>query len=295
MSGNRVALGAKVPNSGPFPGRHGIGAMAASLETAGFESLWVADHVVLPAVIGSHYPFAEDGRATWASDTPYFDVVVAMTAIAAATTTARVGTAVLVLPQREPVVLAKQLASLDVLSNGRLALGIGAGWLAEEFAALDVPFDSRGSRFVEWIELLRSCWTGRPEAHDGQHYTLPADVLCVPTPVHDVPLYIGGHSPVALRRAGSLADGWLAQQSALEIEPSTLADARRAMAAAAEKAGRDPGALRVVLRLVDSTGNCAAVRRSLDDLADAGVDEIIVDADWDRPDGAAEAFATLTG
>jgi probable F420-dependent oxidoreductase len=288
-----IALGAKVPNSGPLPERLGIGPMAAALESAGFESLWVSDHVVMPVDIRSRYPFAADGRATWPTDTPYYDAVVAKTLIAAATTTARIGPAVLVLPQREPVVLAKQLASLDVLSNGRIALGVGAGWLAEEFAALDVPFDSRGSRFVEWISLLRACWTGSPEPHRGRHYDLPAGVLTRPAPAHRIPLYVGGHSPVALRRAATLADGWLAQQSVLAIDPAELAAGRRAMTEAAGRAGIDPAGLRVVLRLVDSTGRCAEVARALPDLAEAGVDEIIVDADWERPDGAAEAYATL--
>lgn len=290
-----VALGAKVPNSGPLPGRLGIGLMAAALESAGFESLWVSDHVVMPAEVRSPYPFAADGKPNWPSDTPYYDAVVAMTLIAAATNTARIGPAVLVLPQREPVVLAKQLASLDVLSRGRIELGIGAGWLAEEFAALDVPFDTRGSRFVEWISLLRACWTGSPEAHAGDHYDLPAGVLTRPTPAHRIPLYVGGHSPVALRRAATLADGWLAQQSALAMDPLDLARGRQAMAVAAEKAGTDPARLRLVLRLVDSTGRCADVGRALPALAEAGVDEIIIDADWERPDAAAEAYAALTG
>jgi probable F420-dependent oxidoreductase len=288
-----IALGAKVPNSGPLPQRPGIPAMAAALEKAGFESLWVSDHVVMPAEIHSVYPFAADGRATWPTDTPYYDAIVAMTLIAAATTTARIGPAVLVLPQREPVVLAKQLASLDALSQGRVELGIGAGWLAEEFAALDVPFESRGSRFVEWIALLRACWTGSPEAHLGRHYDLPAGVLTRPAPAHRIPLYVGGHSPVALRRAATLADGWLAQQSVPAIDPAELAAGRRAMAEAAERAGVDPAGLRVVLRLVESAGRCAEVARALPDLAAAGVDEIIVDADWERPDGAAEAYAAL--
>src|SRR5215475_10782521 len=134
-----MRIGAKVPNSGPLPTERGIGAMAAELEQAGFDSLWVSDHVVMPAVIASRYPFAADGKATWPADTPYIDAMIALTAIAAATQQARIGTAVLVLPLRQPVVLAKQAASIDVLSGGRLDLGIGAGWLAEEFAALGVP------------------------------------------------------------------------------------------------------------------------------------------------------------
>ena len=135
-----MRIGAKVPNSGPLPERLGIGAMAAELEAAGFESLWVSDHIVLPEAIDSRYPFAEDGRATWATDTPYFDALIALALIAQATERATIGTAVLVLPLRQPVVFAKQAASIDVASGGRLCLGVGAGWLEEEFDALNVPF-----------------------------------------------------------------------------------------------------------------------------------------------------------
>lgn len=288
-------LGAKVPNSGDLPQRLGIGAMARRLEQAGFGSLWVSDHVVMPQEIASRYPFAADGRATWPSDTPYFDAVVALTMIAAATTRARFGAAVLVLPQREPVVLAKQLASLDALSGGRLEMGVGAGWLAEEFEALGVPFHSRGSRMVEWIELMRACWTGAPPPHRGQHYVLPAGVLCMPAPAHPIPLLIGGHSAVALRRAATIGDGWLAHQSALALDPQELAEGNSEMIDAARAAGRDPGQLRVVLRIIDSAGRADAVARALPALARAGVDEIVVDVDWDAQDGPAEAFGVLAG
>lgn len=288
-----ITFGAKVPNSGPLPARLGIGAMAATLESCGFSSLWVSDHVVMPTTVDSPYPFAADGRPNWPMDTPYYDAVVAMTLIAAATTRARIGPAVLVLPQREPIVLAKQLASLDVLSAGRVELGVGAGWLAEEFAALDVPFDSRGSRFVEWIGLLRSAWTGDPEAHAGEHYQLPAGVLTRPAPAHRIPIYVGGHSPVALRRAGTIADGWLAQQSALDFDPTALVAGRTAMRTAAERAGLDADALRLVLRIVDSTGRAAEVAAALPALREAGVDEIIVDVDWERDGDAAATFAVL--
>lgn len=290
-----IVLGAKVPNSGPLPELLGIGAMAASLELAGFDSLWVSDHVVMPTEVRSYYPFAPDGRPTWAMDTPYYDAIIAMTLIAAATTSARIGPAVLVLPQREPVVLAKQLASIDALSGGRVELGIGAGWLAEEFAALDVPFESRGSRFVEWIDLLGSCWTGDPAVHNGRHYTLPAGVLTRPVPAHRIPLLIGGHSPVALRRAGTIADGWLAHQSVRGLDLDALGAGRSAMRAAAAQAGIDPEPLRVVLRIIESAGRSARVAAALPALRAIGVDEVIVDINWDRDQGPDEAFAALSG
>ena len=239
-----VRIGAKVPNSGPLPGTIGISEMARVLEQAGFQSLWVADHVVLPAEIGSRYPFAADGRATWSTTTPYFDAVVAMALIAGATERATIGTAVLVLPLRNPVVFAKQAASLDVLSGGRLALGLGAGWLREEFEALGVPFDARGRRLVDGIRILGECWTG----------TYQEDIVFSPTPVGPLPLYVGGHSEIALRRAGALGDGWLGQQSLDAVDTHELEAAHAAITLAAADAGRDPARLRVVLRIVDSAG-----------------------------------------
>ena len=193
-----MRIGAKVPNSGPLPIERGIASMAAELEGAGFESLWVSDHIVMPRQIESRYPFAADGKPTWPADTPYFDAMIALAVIATVTQRAAIGTAVLVLPLRHPVVLAKQAASIDVLSSGRLVLGVGAGWLAEEFEALDVPFGSRGRRFTEWLQILRACWTGEPGPFNGEQYHLPGGVFALPAPGHDIPVLVGGDSSPAL-------------------------------------------------------------------------------------------------
>ena len=287
-----MRIGVLVPNSGPWPLELGIPAMARTAEAAGFDSLWVSDHIVLPESIESYYPFAADGRATWPSETPYVDALVALALMAAATERPTLGTAVLVLPLRHPVVFAKQAASIDVASGGRLRLGVGAGWLQEEFEALGVPFEGRGGRLVEWMEIARDCWTGRPQARSSERYTLPAGMLCLPAPAKPIPFLMGGHSPAALRRAGRLADGWLGQQSLSELEPDALAAAATAMRAAAEEAGRDPAGLQVVLRLVDSAGRADEVAAALPALALAGVDEIVVNVDWARGD-AAEAYARM--
>jgi probable F420-dependent oxidoreductase len=277
-----MRIGAKLPNSGPLAMEHGIPAMARTLEEAGFDSLWVSDHVVLPATIDSRYPFAADGKATWPTETAYFDAVVALALAAAVTERVRLGTAVLVLPQRNPVALAKQAASIDVASGGRLELGVGAGWLEEEFAALGAPFAGRGARMEEWIAILRSCWTGRTESRKSEHYALPADVLCLPTPAHDIPLLVGGHSHPALRRAREVGDGWLAQQSAPALDPAELAEARHQL-------GSNP---RIVLRIVESLGRAEVVAAQLPALADAGVDEVIVDVPVEA-EGAAGDLAVL--
>lgn len=288
-----LRIGARVPNSGPLPAERGIGAMAAELEQAGFDSLWVSDHVIMPAVISSRYPFAADGKVTWPAGTPYIDAMIALTAIAAATHRARIGTAVLVLPLRQPVVLAKQAASIDVLSGGRLELGVGAGWLAEEFAALEVPFADRGERLDEWIEIARAVWTGEPAPFAGRHYTLPGGLHSGPAPLHPIPLLIGGHSAAARKRAAIRADGWLAQQSAAALDPDELAAWIGGMHRAAAAAGRDPARLRAVLRIVDSAQRAQPVAAALPALARAGVTEIIVDTDWSVPGSAATACDQL--
>jgi probable F420-dependent oxidoreductase len=266
--------------------------MARALEAAGFESLWVSDHIVMPTTIESRYPFAEDGRATWPTTTPYVDALIALALMAAVTEKPTLGSAVLVLPLRHPVEFAKQAASIDVASGGRLRLGVGAGWLREEFEALGVPFEGRGARLVEWIEIARDCWTGTPAARTSERYTLPEGVLCLPTPAHEIPFLIGGHSATALRRAGRLANGWLAQQSLADLDPEALAVGAAAMHAAAAEADRDPEQLQVVLRLVDSAGRSEEVARALPALAEAGVGEIVVNVDWDAGDPA-EAYERM--
>src|SRR5690349_12887438 len=132
---------------------------ARSAEAAGFESLWTVEHVVYPDDYVSAYPYSTDGRMPAVPSTPIPDPLVWLAFVASATSTIRLGTGVLILPQRNPVVLAKELATLDHMTGGRVELGIGAGWLAEEFEAIGVPFESRGARTDEHVEALRALWT----------------------------------------------------------------------------------------------------------------------------------------
>jgi probable F420-dependent oxidoreductase len=283
-----IRVGAKVPNSGPLPARLGLTTMARRLEEAGFASLWLSDHIVQPETITSRYPFSADRRATWPTDDPWYDAVVSMAMIAAVTERVEVGVAVLVLPLRHPVELAKQVATIDALSAGRTVLGVGAGWQAEEFAALGVPFEDRGRRTDEWLALLRDCWTGRPAATSGGLYELPAGVLCFPTPVRRPPLLVGGMSPAAFRRAAA-ADGWLALQPAglLDLEPLA------AGVAAVREAADEPMRLRFVLRITLSSGLTDEVAALLPELDGLGFNDVIVDVDWDQPDGTARAAEVL--
>ncbi len=276
-----LRIGAKLPSSGAEPARHGIAAMARRLEAAGFDSMWASDHVVMTEDTSrSFYPFGDDGSPGWDVTMPWYDALIVLAQAAAVTERIELGTAVLVLPQRHPVVLAKQVASLDALAGGRVALGVGAGWFREEFEALGVDFETRGRRFSEWLDLLRRCWQGRPEVFDGQHYQLPPGVVFEPTPARDVPLLIGGVSKVALRRAATQGDGWLGLQRADRLDPAEVARAVERMRAEAVAVDRDPATLRVVLRIIGSAGRSEVVAATLADLRAAGVDEIVVDTDW---------------
>jgi alkanesulfonate monooxygenase SsuD/methylene tetrahydromethanopterin reductase-like flavin-dependent oxidoreductase (luciferase family) len=187
---------------------------------------------------------------------------------------------------------AKQAASIDVASGGRLELGLGAGWLQEEFDALNAPFRRRGRQLAEWIEIARECWSGTPREHSSPDYTLPAGTLCLPVPAHTIPILLGGHSPRAISRAAAIADGWLGQQAAGALEAAPIAEARAALIDAAREAGRGEIEPRIVLRIVESAGSLELVGEALGSLSAAGVSEVIIDLTWDSEDQA-EQIALL--
>ena len=289
----KIKIGAYMPSAGNFPAEHGVREMATRLEQAGFSSLWVSDHVVMPSQIQAAYPFAKDKKATWKTDTPWYDAMMILAMVATVTKHVELGTAVLVLPLRHPVIFAKQAATIDALSGGRLTLGVGAGWLSDEFDALEVPFETRGKRLEEWIALARNIWTGTPKAFKGVHYDLPPNLMTYPKPTHTIPFLIGGHSSPALKRAGSLCNGWLPQQSAHSIDSAALEEPISMMRSAAIAIGNDPDNYRVVLRINQSADKTGVVAENLDALSAVGVDDIIVDVDWSVTDGPESAASIL--
>jgi probable F420-dependent oxidoreductase len=289
----KINIGAYMPSAGHFPAEHGVPEMATRLEQAGFSSLWVSDHVVMPSQIQAAYPFAKDKKATWKTDTPWYDAMMILAMVATVTKHVELGTAVLVLPLRHPVIFAKQAATIDALSGGRLTLGVGAGWLSDEFDALEVPFETRGKRLEEWINLSRNIWSGTPKAFKGAHYDLPPNLMTYPKPAHTIPFLIGGHSPPALKRAGSLCNGWLPQQSAHSIDPGALEQPISMMRSAAIAAGNDPDNYRVVLRINQSADKIGVVAEHLDALGAVGVDDIVVDVDWSVTEGPESAASIL--
>ncbi|HUY73166.1 MAG TPA: TIGR03619 family F420-dependent LLM class oxidoreductase [Candidatus Dormibacteraeota bacterium] len=293
---SQLRLGAKVPNSGQLPIRLGIARMAQRLESAGFQSVWISDHVVFPQEVHSRYPFAADGRVTWPLDADYIEPVVGLGAMTSVTSSAELGTSVLILPMRNPVLFAKQAACIDAMSGGRLVLGVGAGWLREEFEALGADFDSRGSVLDEWLKIARDCWTGSVQPFEGRHYRLPMAIHCRPTPARHVPVLIGGMSRHALERAGRIADGWLAQYAIDELSEERLGRGVEALKAAASAAGRRREELdrfRVVVRVTGADRKLASLGNRLESLAAAGATELIVDVDWDGEDGPRRSFETL--
>ena len=279
---NRIRIGAKLPHTGELAMRWGPARMAAMLEAAGFDSLWVSDHVVFPHQTTSRYPFAADGRVTWPLDDPYLEPLIVLGAAAAATSRISLGTSVVIAPMRNPVLLAKQAATIDALSGGRLVLGVGAGWLREEFEALNADFDARGEVLDEWIQIARACWSGSAGPFEGKHYRLPGPIYCRPVPAAGIPVLVGGMSRRALRRAAAW-DGWLGQYALDSLSEREVADAL----------GAEPAFKHVVVRITGAAGRLEALASRLGGLAVAGVTEVIVDVDWSDDGGPGRAAEML--
>jgi probable F420-dependent oxidoreductase len=291
-----IRLGAKVPNSGALAFRLGAARMAATLEAAGFDSVWTSDHVVFPHDVRSRYPFAADGRITWPVDVDYLEPVVALSAMTSTTSKAELGTSVLILPMRNPILFAKQAACIDAISSGRLVLGVGVGWLREEFEALGADFDARGAVLDEWLSIARRCWTGTVEPFEGRFYRLAEAIYCRPTPARRVPVLIGGMSRYAQERAGRLADGWLAQFSLENLSEPSIADGLAALRKAGAEAGRPQVELdgfRIVVRVTGADRKLGVLATRLESLAGAGATELVVDVDWDDDGGPSRSFDTL--
>jgi probable F420-dependent oxidoreductase len=177
-------------------------------EAAGFDSVFAVEHVVFPDNYTSVYPYAPGGRLPGDRSMKFPDPLIWLTWVAAATTRLRFMTAVMILPQRNPLVLAKEVATLDYLSGGRIELGIGVGWLKEEFEALGIPFERRGKRADEHVAAMRALWASDGASFAGEFVKFD-QVSCNPNPVaKSVPIIVGGHSEAAARRAGRLGDGF---------------------------------------------------------------------------------------
>ena len=225
-------------NTGPYAAPEGATAIGRAAEDAGFESVWTVEHVVVPKDYASPYPYAPGGKMPGGDDFDIPDPLIWLTWVGAHTTTLKLGTGILILPQRNPVVLAKEVATLDVMSGGRVLLGVGIGWLEEEFDVIGVPFADRARRTEEYVEAMRALWSQDLPTFAGETVNF-TDAISRPFPVdRRVPVFIGGHTPAAARRAGRIGDGFFPGKGDL---PSLLDEMRRA----ADEAGRDPSAIEV--------------------------------------------------
>jgi probable F420-dependent oxidoreductase len=237
-----VRFGITFANAGPWALPEFAEVLARTAEELGFESLWTVEHVVVPEGYGSQYPYSRSGRMPGPEEAPIPDPLVWLAWVAARTSTIRLATGILILPQRNPVILAKEVATLDVLSGGRVILGVGVGWLEEEFDIIGVPFEGRGARTDEAIAALRALWTQDAAEHHGEAFDF-AGAKSYPHPMQrgGVPIVVGGHSPAAARRAGRLGDGFFPARG----DPDELRSLVAEMRTAAEAAGRDPDAIEI--------------------------------------------------
>ena len=235
-----MKLGILFANAGPFGEPEGLVHLARTAESVGFESLWTVEHVAVPKGYASRYPYSESGRMPGTENSPIPDPFVWLAYAAAVTERIRLATGVLILPQRHPLYVAKEVATLDRLSRGRAILGVGIGWLEEEFRALGIPFAERVARTEESIAALRSLWGESPSAFDGRHlHWAPLESHPKPAQRPGVPIHVGGHVPAAARRAARLGDGFFPARS------DRLPELLRELRAECARIGRDPSEIEI--------------------------------------------------
>jgi probable F420-dependent oxidoreductase len=258
--------------------------VARRAEELGFESVWVPEHLVFPVRIASRYPYSPDGTPPVTPDSPHLDPLIVLTWVAAATTKMRLGTNIYILPLRHPLLTARTAVSLDVLSGGRLTLGVGIGWLEEEFAAVGVDFRSRGARARECVRALKALWTeAEPEFH-GRHFSF-GPVKFEPKPLQKPhpPIVFGGETAAALERAAALGQGWYGVGHT-PASAATRVEKLRALLAAAGRS--DP--FEVTVSHAGASLGAEDLRR----YADAGVDRVVV-LPWRRGREALEKLEDL--
>lgn len=290
-----ISLGVVLPTPGGGDPNPDLTAVARRAELAGADSLWVDDHLAQVEGASSPYPFARDGRPTWPVAQPRWESLTALAFIAAATERCTIGTAVLILPQRHVVELAKTTATLDVLSGGRLVVGCGVGWLAEEMEACGWPFATRGQRADEMLDALRACWTGRPAGVAGEQVQLPPGLVLEPTPLQrpGPPLLVGGMSAAALRRAAHRGDGWLAYVPEELLDLDALRDQLAAVDNLRAEGPRAAEAFRRSLLFGMWPDSPDELLYRLLELAGLAFDELIVEPPWEDVDACADAIARI--
>jgi probable F420-dependent oxidoreductase len=287
-----MKIGFGAPVSGVWATPENLASFATSAEGAGYASLWTFQRLIVP-----------EGSAMEPVYHSVLDPMVALGYLAAATQRIRLGVAVVNMPYLAPVYLAKQAATVDVLSGGRLDLGLGIGWMPEEFTAADATMAKRGVRTGEYLEVLRRAWAEGITEFSGEFYTVPPGRIA-PNPVQrpGPPVLLGGTVRAAMERAGRLADGWVTSSRA---DLSRISEGIGVVRGAAAEAGRDPASIRIICRGVVRagapvtvpegggrtllSGSYADIRGDVAWLAEHGVTEIFYDLNWDPLIGAPDA------
>jgi probable F420-dependent oxidoreductase len=243
--------------------------LGRACDERGIHSIWLGEHVVIFPEYQSSYPGSRDGKFRFPSGSGLLDMVSALSFLAACTERVRLGTGICILPQNNPVYVAKEYATVDFLSRGRLDFGVGVGWSWEEFEACGVPFAERGARCDEYLEVIRRLWCDEVSSFSGRFYEL-RDCMLHPKPVQQpmVPITVGGHSDAALRRAARVGTGWYG----VNLSPAETASIVERLGGFLEAAGRPRDDLRIVVGAVSD----AIDPHLLGEYAEAGVDEILV-------------------
>jgi probable F420-dependent oxidoreductase len=264
-----MKIGISVPSINPLASPGFLRRFARAAEDAGFESLWVGEHVVLFDDYDSPYPYSDDGKLFITGEVGMLEPFDTLSFLAACTSTIRLGTGVCLVPQRNPVYTAKHVATLDWLSNGRVDLGIGLGWSREEFDALEVPWERRGARTDEYLEVMRRLWVDDVSAFKGDFYEL-VECRHYPKPVQrpHPPIHVGGESDAALRRAVRHAQGW----HGFNLTPSATAARVARLREMLAEHGRPHDDVEVTI----GTYLLPVDARVRDDYAAAGADRIVV-------------------
>lgn len=276
-----MEIGLHLPHFGPLARPEVLDAVIDTAERVGLAALWAGDHVAVPVEVASRYPYHESGSASFAADAPYYEAFTVLSYAAGRTRRVRLGLSVLVVPHRHPLLTAKIAATLDKLSGGRLVLGVGAGWLREEFEVLGLDFDGRGRVTDDYLDALRAAWATSPASFASPSVSFPP-VGTEPRPGR-LPLLVGGHSPPAMRRALRLGDGW--QASAQSAEQLAALVAQLTDLAGGTLPEGFAVSSRVHLPRFDADGSGAfgpaEARALVDAYAAAGASSLVVDL-WDR-------------
>ena len=245
-----VTFGCSLPSRGAMASPDNLRDLAQRAEDLSFDHVWVSDHIIIPHEVSSFYPYAADGVAPFQRDNTYFEPLAALNFLAGCTTRVKLGTHVLILPYRNPVLTAKILATLDVLSGGRLILGAGVGWMEEEFQAMGLDtYAQRGEVTDEYIQIFKELWTSDDPEFHGKHYDISgAGFLPKPVQQPHPPIWIGGHTNPAIRRAATLGDGWMpiGLRPPAGLEPEEMAEkVARLRRISARRSSRGRGGLGV--------------------------------------------------